>query len=49
MTRKPYYRKLTHREQRKFEQILAEQMEVQRWALVVFLSALQSDVLITLN
>ncbi len=49
MTRKPYYRKLTHREQLKFEQILSEQMEVQRWAVVMFLSALQSDVLITLN
>jgi hypothetical protein len=49
MTRKQYYRKLTHREQVKFEQILAEQMEVQRWAIVIFLTALQSDVLITLN
>jgi hypothetical protein len=49
MTRRQYYRKLTHREQLKFEQILAEQMEHQRWAVVIFLSALQSDVLITLN
>ena len=49
MTRKQYYRKLTHREQLKFEQILAEQMEIQRWAVVMFLSALQEDVLITLN
>ena len=49
MTRRQYYRKLTHREKAKFEQILAEQMEVQRWAVVIFLSALQSDVLVTLN
>ncbi len=49
MTRRQYYRKLTLREQRKIEQILAEQMEIQRWALVIFLNALQSDVLITLN
>jgi hypothetical protein len=49
MTRKHYFRKPTHREQRKFEQILLEQMEVQRWAIVLFVNALQSDVLITLN
>lgn len=49
MTRKHYFRKPTHREQRKFEQILLEQMEVQRWAIVLFINALQSDVLITLN
>ena len=49
MTRRQFYRKLTHREQVKFEQILAEQMEVQRWAVVIFLNALQSDVLVTLN
>ena len=49
MTRRQYFRKLTHREQLKFEQILAEQMEIQRWALVIFVNAMQSDVLITLN
>lgn len=49
MTRRQYFRKLTHREQVKFEQILAEQLEVQRWALVIFVNAMQSDVLITLN
>lgn len=49
MTRRQYFRKLTHREQLKFEQILTEQLEVQRWALVIFVNAMQSDVLITLN
>ena len=49
MTRRQYFRKLTHREQLKFEQVLAEQMEIQRWALVIFVNSLQSDVLITLN
>ncbi len=49
MTRRQYFRKLTRREQLKFEQILVEQMEVQRWVMVVFVEVLQSDVLITLN
>jgi len=49
MTRKHYFRKPTQREQLKFEQILLEQMQIQRWAVVLFVDALQSDVLITLN
>ena len=49
MTRKHYFRKPTQREQLKFEQILLEQIQVQRWAVVIFLNALQSDVLVTLN
>jgi hypothetical protein len=49
MTRKNFFRRPTHREQLKFEQILLEQMQVQHWAVVVFISALQSDVLLTLN
>ncbi len=49
MTRKNYYRKPTHREQLKFEQILLEQIQIQRWAVVIFISALQSDVLVTMN
>lgn len=49
MTRKHYFRKPTQREQLKFEQILLEQMQVQRWAVVLFIEAMQSDVLITLN
>jgi len=49
MTRKHYFRKLTQREQVKFEQILLEQMQVQRWAVVLFVDTLQADVIITLN
>jgi hypothetical protein len=49
MTRKHFFRKPTQREKVKFEQILLEQMQVQRWAIVLFVDALQSDVLITLN
>ncbi|HEY6952378.1 MAG TPA: hypothetical protein VI758_08210 [Bacteroidota bacterium] len=49
MTRKHFFRKPTQREQLKFEQILLEQMQVQRWAVVLFVGALQSDVLVTLN
>ena len=49
MTRKHFFRKPTHREQLKFEQILLEQMQVQRWAVVVFIEALQTEVLLTTN
>ncbi len=49
MTRKNSFRRPTHREQLRFEQILLEQMQVQRWAVVIFVNALQSDVLVTLN
>ncbi len=49
MTRKHFFRKPSQREQNKFEQILLEQMQVQRWAVVLFVESLQSDVLITLN
>lgn len=49
MTRKNFFRRPTHQEQLKFEQILLEQMQVQRWAVVIFVNALQSDVLVTLN
>jgi len=49
MTRKHYFRKPTQRELLKFEQILLEQMQVQRWAVVIFVEAMQSDVLVTLN
>jgi hypothetical protein len=33
----------------KFEQILLEQMQVQRWAVVLYVGALDSEVLVTLN
>ena len=49
MTRKNFFRKPTHREQLKFEQILLEQMQIQRWAVILFVEALQSEVLVTMN
>lgn len=49
MTRKHFFRKPTQQEQLKFEQILLEQMQIQRWAVVLFVDSMQSDVLITLN
>lgn len=49
MTRKHYFRKPTQREQLKFEQILLEQMQVQRWAVVLFIDIFQSEILVTLN
>lgn len=49
MTRKHFFRKPTHREQLKFEQILLEQMQIQRWAVILFVEMLQSEVLVTMN
>ncbi|HET9132366.1 MAG TPA: hypothetical protein VFO86_15530 [Terriglobia bacterium] len=49
MTRRHYFRKPTQREQLKFEQILLEQLQIQRWAVVLFVEMMQSDVLVTLN
>ena len=49
MTRRYFFRKPTVHEQRSFQQVLLDQIQVQQWSIVLFVGLLDTEVLITLN
>jgi hypothetical protein len=49
MTRRYFFRKPTVREQRSFQQVLLDQIQVQQWSVVLYVGLLDAEVLISLN
>lgn len=49
MTRRYFFRKPTVHEQWSFQQVLLDQIQVQQWSIFLFVSLLDTEVLITLN
>jgi len=49
MTKRYEPRRMTEREQKLLEQVLFEQMDVQRWFAVVVLKGLIADIMVPLN
>ena len=49
MTRRYFFRKPTVHEQWSIQQVLLDQIHVQQWSIFLFVSLLDTEVLITLN